>query len=190
MASVIITPADGYPIDVEAVRQQCRIDTEDEDGYITDVLIPAVCAMFEELTGCRLLSTVMEDRLPGWPRSGRIDLAWGKVQGVTGVTYLDAEGAWQTLDPSLYQVNADALPGEVHRSSACLAPAIKCGPTSLRVRYTAGLAAEPAGLPPNARLWLLLHVGHFYANREASASELKPLLYANGLISAWQRTSI
>ena len=190
MASVIITPAAGYAIDIEQVHQQCRIDDEVEDAYIAGVLIPGVCGLFEQETGCKLLTTVIEDRLPCWPGTGRIDLRWGQLQAVASISYLDVAGDLQVLDPGLYQVDATTLPGEVHRAPGKPLPAMLQHPSALRVRYSAGFGDTAEAVPPNARLWLLAHVAHFVANREATASKLDPLPFVANLIAAWQRVSI
>lgn len=191
MVSVVITPSELVALDAADVRQQCRIDDSAEDQYIEQVLIPGVSALFEERTQCKLFSTVCEDRLPAWPRTGRIDLGFGVVRSVQTVTYLDADGASQTLQPAAYQVLPDVVPGEVHLAPGQSAPTMLAHPAALRVRYVAGVAAAPESLPRDVRLWLLLHVAHFWTNREAAQSnELKPLLHADGLIAAYLRNPI
>lgn len=191
MVSVVISPSELVALQAADVRQQCRIDDSAEDQYIEQVLIPAVCSMFEERTQCKLFSTVCEDRLPAWPRTGRIDLGFGVVRSVQSVTYLDADGASQTLEPAAYQVLPDVVPGEVHLAFGRSLPTMRTHPAALRVRYVAGLAEAPASLPRDVRLWLLLHVGHFMANREAGQPvKFEPLLHADGLIAAYLRNPI
>jgi uncharacterized phiE125 gp8 family phage protein len=191
MVSVVITPSELVALQAADVRQQCRIDDTAEDQYIDQVLIPAVCALFEERTQCKLFNAICEDRLPAWPRTGRIDLGFGVVRSVQSITYLDADGVSQVLDASAYQALPDAVPGEVHLAPGQSAPTMLAHPAALRVRYVAGVAVAPASLPRDVRLWLLLHVAHFWTNREAGQSaKLEPLLHADGLISAYLRNPI
>lgn len=191
MVSVVITPSELVALEAADVRQQCRIDDSAEDQYIEQVLIPAVCSMFEERTQCKLFNTVCEDRLPAWPRTGRIDLGFGVVRSVQSVSYLNADGVSQTLGFGAYQVLPDVVPGEVHLAPGQSAPTMLTHPAALTVRYVAGVAVAPESLPRDVRLWLLLHVAHFWTNREAAqTNELKPLLHADGLIAAYLRNPI
>jgi uncharacterized phiE125 gp8 family phage protein len=194
MASIVLQAASGAVLTLADVRQQCRIDGSDDDAYLEGVVIPGVCALFESETRHRLLTTVMQDRLPCWPRTGRIDLGWGHVQQVDEVTYLDAAGQLQTLPPTAYQVDPDGLPAAVHVAPGAALPSMQQHPAALRVRYTVGFGDEPADVPRDVRLWLLLHCAHFWNNREAgfsaSGNDMKPLLFAGGLISEYQLTSI
>ena len=106
------------------------------------------------------------------------------------VLRVEVVGDLQVLDPGLYQVDATTLPGEVHRAPGKPLPAMLQHPSALRVRYSAGFGDTAEAVPPNARLWLLAHVAHFVANREATASKLDPLPFVANLIAAWQRVSI
>lgn len=194
MASIVITPAVGWPLTAAEVKAQCRIDGAFEDAYIEDVLIPAVCLMFERETGCYLLTTVVEDRLPCWPRTGRIDLGRGEVSAITSVTYRDADGASQTLPEAAWQFDPSVQPASVYLAPGATLPSMQSHPAALRVRYVAGFGADGASVPRDARLWLLLHVGHFWINREAGyaapGNDMKPLLYADRLIDQWRRVPI
>ncbi len=191
MPSIVLQAASVAALPVEVVRQQCRIDGTEDDAYLQDVVIPAVCALFETETRHRLLTTTMQDHLPCWPRTGRIDLGWGTVQQVAEVTYLDAAGRLQTLDTAAYQVDPVSVPAAVHAAPGASLPSMQRHPSALRVTYTAGFGDDPEDVPPNVRHWLLLHCAHFWANREAAAgNDMKPLLYADDLISAFRLTPI
>ena len=183
MPTIVIT-AGSPSINASDVHSQCRIDVSDEDTYITGILIPAVEQMFLEETRCRLTATVLEQRESAWPTDGVMSLLDGPVTVVSLVTYTDASGSTVTLSSTLWHVRAfddqsalisfDSMPN--------------LGPDGVvTVRYTAGFPAIPAAV----KLWLLAHVAHFYANREAAIlGDLKPLTFINHLISKWLRVSI
>ncbi|RZI79809.1 MAG: hypothetical protein EOP38_24405, partial [Rubrivivax sp.] len=194
MASTVLQAASQAALTVAEVRQQCRIDGTDEDAYLEAIVIPAVCALFESETRHRLLTTTLQDTLPCWPRTGRIDLGWRVVQEVQEVTYLDASGQLQTLPPTAYQVDPTTLPASVYVAPAAALPSMLQHPAALRVRYVAGFGDAPADVPHNVRLWLLLHCAHFWNNREAgfsaSGNDMKPLLFTGGLISDYQLISV
>lgn len=194
MASTVLQGASVAALTVEEVRQQCRIDGDDEDAYLQGIVIPAVCALFESETRHRLLTTTMQDSLACWPRTGRIDLGWGRVREVEAVTYLDVAGQLLTLQPEAYQVDASGLPGSVYAGPGWMPLAMQKHPAALRIRYTAGFGDNPADVPHNVRLWLLLHCAHFWNNREsgfsAPGNDMKPLLFAASLIEPYQLISI
>jgi len=128
MATVVLTPSEAEVLTVAEVQQQCRIDGDDEEGYLRDLIVPGVCALFESYTRCFLASTVVEDHLPCWPRTGRIDLGRGLVRSVSQVTYLDAAGDSQELPAQLYQVDPASRPGAIFLAPGASLPAMLAHP--------------------------------------------------------------
>lgn len=188
MPSIVITPNNGTVLTAADVAQHLAIEDEAHYPYLEAVLIPAVVAMFESHTRCRLLSTTMEDVLPGWPRTGRIDLAWGPVASVVSVQYLDAAGAPQVLPGSAYQASAD---GSVYAAPWVSQPPMAEHPSALRVRYVAGFGADAAAVPRNVRLWLLAHAGDLFERRQAHAeARVERLPYIDNLIADYCRPTI
>ena len=92
------------------------------------------------------------------------------LQSVTSITYVDASGNTQTLDPSIYRVQA----GNVGR----VAPAFgQIWPVTLPVigavtyRIVCGYGADATYVPENVKAALKLCLGSWYWNREAVSQD-------------------
>lgn len=136
---LLVTPPAGLPISLVQAKQQLRIEHDDDDDYITGILIPAAVAYLDPGGGGNLGRALVRqqwqlslDRFPGggvWPLydeapysrgiSDRlaIHLDYPPLISVDTVQYVDQSGAPQTLAPSAYQVT-----GIGTRQKARLAP--------------------------------------------------------------------
>lgn len=105
------------------------------------------------------------ERLKEWPEA--IFLPLGKVSEIGDVTYYDADGAQQTVDPSTYF----PVPGEdamiTPVDGACWPQVQTRRPFAASVEFTVGYSADPLEAPEAIRRGALLLVSHWYFNREA-----------------------
>lgn len=151
MHVVVITPPE--PLFSPAELQQL-FTSGGGDGGLIDFLARAAQAEIEppeSWVGRSLGKQTLELVLDCFP-SGSILLPYGPVRSVISVTYIDAEGASQTVPPAGY---ADA--GERLRPVACWPSSVK-GP--VRVRYEAGHdVADPQLLPAKHAIALMVQAG-------------------------------
>ena len=99
------------------------------------------------------------------------------------VKYLDVDGVQQTLAGTEYLVDVDSQPGYVVPAYGKAWPATYAQVNAVKVRYTAGYGTTADKVPAPIKQWMLLHIGHYYRNREAvGASALAPLPFADGLL--------
>ncbi|MGU3456576.1 head-tail connector protein [Brevundimonas sp. M1A4_2e] len=134
--------------------------TEEDDELVTD-LINAAIDFVEgpDGIGVALRSSTWRMSFDAFPSN--ISIALSPVKSVEAITYLDAAGDVQTLDPDLYHVDVDQRPALVafhHR------PTTKAVPGAVKVEFTAGYETVPADL----RQAMLLLIGHWFENREAA----------------------
>lgn len=85
------------------------------------------------------------------------------VQSVTLIKYIDQAGIWQTLDPSVYDV-------DLKRARVCLAdgqqwPAVKTVPNSIVVEYVCGYASVPQKIK-EAIKFIVVQWEQFYRTSE------------------------
>lgn len=131
----LLTPPTGEPIDLDEARVQCRVDGADDDARLT-ALIATAREQAETRTRRAIMACRYELSLDGFPepstaRSGHealravsIFLPHDPVRAVAAVTYLDSDGAEQTLAASEYVL----IPGAPSR----IAPAAgTCWPATL-----------------------------------------------------------
>jgi hypothetical protein len=100
------------------------------------------------------------------------------LQSVTSIKYLDTTGALQTLDPTLYIVDTSVEPAKIVPAVGQCWPDVQCQPGAVKIRFVAGYAPTSTGsppvynyranIPPGIRHWMLLMLGNWLRNREAS----------------------
>ena len=78
------------------------------------------------------------------------------------ITYVDADGATQTLDASLYQLGLDDTVSPAWGQSW---PGVRVQPDSVKITYVAGYGLA-VNVPSEIKAWMLLNVATLYENRE------------------------
>lgn len=166
------------PVSLLTAKKQCRVEIDSDDDLI-GIYIKAAREYCEKQTDRAFLQQTWRLTLRTFPRhrlnrhSGRpwetfrlpaILLPKPKLIGIVSITYLDITGTRQTLDPSLYTFNPDAEPARVTPAPGKFWPF----GTEVQVTYTAGYGNSPAAVPASISLAMLLLIGHWYENREAS----------------------
>lgn len=97
------------------------------------------------------------------------------MQSVTEITYVDLNGATQTLAADQYIVDATSQPSRITPAYGVVWPSVRDQVNSVKVRFLAGYGAASA-VPSCIKQWILTRVATLYENR----SEL--ILDARGLI--------
>ena len=88
---------------------------------------------------------------------------------VSSITYVDACGLTQTLDPSLYLVHAGGITqGVIAPAYGKIFPPTRCQLDAVKVTYTAGYGPASA-VPQGIVQAILLCIGHWYEHRTAVA---------------------
>lgn len=98
-----------------------------------------------------------------------IELPMPVLQSVTSITYVDTNGATQTLATSVYDVDTDHFPGRVILKYGQSWPSTRAQRNAVTVTFVAGFAA-PALVPRNWTGAIKLLVGRWYHNPEEEAS--------------------
>ena len=141
------------------LRAHCRTGS-DEDTLLVAFLAAAV-GYAEHYTGRSFGSQTLELALDEFP-SGAIELTQGPVSSITSVSYVDSEGATQTLSDTLYTLDDYGLTAWVVPAYDTEWPTTLDTANAVKVRYVAG------DVPAAVRAALLLMVGNMFENREES----------------------
>jgi uncharacterized phiE125 gp8 family phage protein len=176
MGLIAITQPTEEPLTLDECRTHLRVQPYevDSDGVGThpdDALIMAMQAAAREyceaFTGLSLAQKTYELALDAFP-SEEIEIPTMPVVEIVSVTYVDANGTVQTIDPADYTLDA-------HQKPSWLLPTIEVDwpvagefVNAVKIRYVAGygLTSDSEPLPYAVRAAVLLMLGHLYANRE------------------------
>lgn len=146
-------------ITVEEAKAHLRVDSDDENGLIGDIIVDAR-GWIESYTGLILTRRSVKEVLPRFTSRLR---SW-PIETIDAVAYIDASGAVQALDAALY------VPQVTARPAALLGrrwPNLYHG-SRVTVELTAGFASaqEVKDFSPNLMRAMKLLIAGFYHDRE------------------------
>lgn len=157
------------PLTLAEAKAQCRVDTSDDDAYIT-ALITCAREYAEDYCDMTFVPTQYVMRLDAFPATIEVPrppmAAAGTATGVTITYTLGDTGATATMDPATYRVDRDAIPGTIRPPYGGSWPAYRPDFGSISVTWWAG-TGSPAQKVKNAMLML---VDHWYGKRSAAES--------------------
>ena len=185
MPSILVTPPAVEPITLAEAKAHLRVTASDEDALIT-ALITAARTTCENEIRRSLITQTWELTLDQFPDA--IELPYPPVIGVTSVQYIDATGGTETtLSAASYTLDAKCEPGWLVPAYGYEWPTPRDEINAVTVIYTAGYGASSA-VPEAIKAWIKLHVGHWYANREASVvgATAVQLPFAAGLLDPYR----
>ncbi len=157
----VVTAVTSDPVSLAEAKAHLRVTEGDEDALIVSYLI-AARQYVEDYTG-RQLSLVTYDFKMDDELCSEIVLPRPPLVSVTSVTYVDINGATQTLSSSLYRVDTGILFGRIVPAYQATYPSVRVQPDAVTVRFQAGYSQ----IPEPIRMAILLLVGQWYDNRSA-----------------------
>jgi uncharacterized phiE125 gp8 family phage protein len=187
LALVTAQPTDVSPWLVEPItladaRLHLKLDASGSpashpDDELVRALMQAAREWCEDYTRRAFVQRTVRLNLDRFPEYiGDIELWSPPVASVTGITYLDEDGASQTLATSVYTVDLDVLPPRITLKLGQAWPATADLPQAVKVTYLAGYAPTTspadyrANVPASVKAAMKLIIGDLYQNREAQAA--------------------
>lgn len=184
MTARLITAPATEPVTLAEAKLHLRVDASDEDTLITS-LISVARHECENRTGRALITQTWE--LTRDCFADEMELPQPPLQSVSSVKYFDTSEVEQTLASSVYRVDSYSQPGRVTLAYEETWPDIALEyPNAVAIRYVAGYGAAASSVPPPLKQWMLLHIGHWYANREAASKDLRTLPMLDGLLDPYR----
>ncbi len=169
MIKLKTAPAD-EPLEIEEVKTHLRVDTSDEDDYIHSLIIAArdYCERYQNRA---YISQTWELWLDAWPACFILPRA--PLISITSIDYYDTSNVKATLLETDYYVDTMSEPGRVmpaYGKSWTTTPLRAAN--GICVTFVAGYGCA-GDVPAGVKHAMLLLIGHWYENREASTD--KPL---------------
>jgi uncharacterized phiE125 gp8 family phage protein len=162
MGLALIAPPEEEPVSLAAAKLHLRVDGTAEDGYIRG-LVAAARMDAEHQTGRALVAQTWRLTLDAFP-PGDIELPRPPLQSVKSITYLDADGVRQTIDPAEYRAITDELFGRVVLAYNAAWPSCRSEPGSVQVTFVSGWP-EAADVPEAIRHWIKIKLTTLYEQR-------------------------
>jgi len=155
-------------------------NTTSDPGLLA--LIKAARASAEKMTRRALITQTLDYKLDHFP-CWELWLPKPTLQSVTSITYVDVDGATQTLASDQYRVDADSAPGRITPAYGLTWPVTRTVTGAVTVRYVAGYGVASA-VPDSIKHWMLLRIKHFYDNPGTMAAGMTefPRSFIDGLL--------
>lgn len=186
MSLDLITGPATEPVSLAEIKQHCRVDADlAADDALLGALISAARERCEHELGSVLITQTWERVLDAFPASGDILLGKPPVQSIASIKYLDTSGVERTFGAGNYLLSAGNGGWAILANGAAW-PDTADTADAVRVRFVAG-HQNAAAVPESIKLWIRLHVGEWYATREAASDKPRTLLeYAAGLLDRYR----
>lgn len=163
----IITPVSIEPITLSELKQHLRFPEGSDEDELLLQLIMAAREYGEHYTRRALAEQTLELIQDRFPSVSYIDLPYPPLRSVAWIKYRDSDGVDHTLPTDSYSVDNDREPGRVVLQNGAAWPVFTPFPSSsVRIQFAAGYDT----LPNTIRQALLMLIGHWYENREATGN--------------------
>lgn len=167
------------PVSLADAKVQCRVDTSDEDTYIS-ALITMSRQYIEQILDVALITQTLEARYDSFPLWEIVLPRVPMGSGTVTVVYRDEAGNDQTITSaaSAFQVDYRATPGRIYPLYNGVWPAVRGDENSVTVRWQAGYGASGSDVPMLFRQLCLLQVAHLFEHRQpvvAGYSQVLPV---------------
>ncbi len=166
LALSVTTGPTEEPITLDDAKAHLRVDNDDagENAWITTA-IQAAREQVENDTRRALFTQTLRLNLDQFPMSNAILIPRPPLQSVASITYVDSDGATQTMSSSDYIVDTASEPGRVVLAYGKTWPTAREQANSVAVNFVAGWTAGT--MPAAVKQLMYLWVGHWHENREA-----------------------
>lgn len=160
--AVTLVPPVTEPVALAAAKEFLQILEDDFDAQL-EAFIAAAREQAEAVTGTRIMAQTVEVRADSWRDLDHLPI--GPVKEVVSISYEDALGETQVLDPAAYILRASGLTGSILRTVNAEWPAHSPARGSIGVRLITGYDAAPRPL------WtaILLMVADLFEHRGTTA---------------------
>jgi len=165
----LITAPATEPVTLSEAKSHLREDQSDEDTLITSLIV-AARQMAETITRRALITQTWEIYLDTFPTEREIVLPFPPIQSITSITYLDSNGATQTLSAADYYLDSKGI-----LNSVVLVPGANWPSTetdrknTVTVRFVAGYG-NAAAVPEAIKLAIKQCVAHWFEHRETTVT--------------------
>lgn len=169
-------PPSVEPVTLAEAKAHLRVDASDDDAYILG-LITTAREWCEEYLDRTLVSTQWVMRLDKFPDDGTMDVELPRPPVVSSgtatavsVTYTAENGGTQSWSSASYRVDRASTPGVVRTLYGQTWPPHLQDDNAVTVTWWGGYGPSGSSVPAAIRHAILMLVGHWYENRQATVA--------------------
>lgn len=168
--SVVVSSAPATePVTLIEAKAHLYVDTSNDDTLIT-TMISTARIYVENYTRRSLITQTLVARYDRFPSLFQLEKP--PLQSVTSIAYLDPAGDSQTVSSGDYDVDIYSTPPRVTEAYGTTWPSTRVDvPNVVTVTYVAGYGAA-AAVPETLKHAVLMLIGHWYENREATSQQI------------------
>lgn len=183
MIQVITAPA-SEPVTLAEAKLHCHVDGSEEDTLLTNLIVAAreYCEAHQNKA---YITQTLEETLDGWP-SFPHELPRPPLASVASIKYYGMDNTEYTLGAANYYTDAAS-------NRICLTYGVTLPTVTLREMAAVKITYTAGGTTVNqrAKQAMLLLIGHWYANREATGKTTGEIDFAvRALIGMDRRWSV
>jgi len=162
------------PVTVGDVKEQCRVDGDDEETYIADLIAAAVAVVDARgILGRCMINQTWAEYFPNAP--GEVRLSMTPFVSLTSVKYYDSAGALQTATNSDYELIAHGDYVILRPKEGFEWPEADVRQDAYQITYVAGFGAAASDVPASIRHAVKLIAAHWYQNREIAGANMSEM---------------
>lgn len=175
MSTTQVSAPVALAVSMDDVAATLRMDADALEalGMTLDLTVRAITQEAEHKTQRSFINRQMNVTLDSFPAGGAIRLERGPLSAsaVTRLSYRDADGVTQQLDPQDFEVDNASVPGWLVPATGKAWPATASRVNSVSVDYTAGYGETAATVPECARSYILLRLADMFDPASRKFSE-------------------
>lgn len=168
MGLSITTKPTEEPVSVSEIRAHLRIDDASEDALIQAYII-AARQYAEAFLSRQLVTATYQLTLDLFPSAAIVLPYAAPLQSISSVTYVDLDGASQTLASSVYTADTKAEQGRIVLAYNQSWPSTRTQLDAATINYVCGYGS-PSQVPQMIRQAIRMMVGTLYENREGATA--------------------
>jgi uncharacterized phiE125 gp8 family phage protein len=171
MLITTITPPSVEPLSLGEIKLHLRL-TNNDHNILMERYMKAAREMTEAHCNRAFVQRTLEQQMDEF--KDEILLGYPPLNSVTSVKYIDTDGVEQTLSTTIYDTDTNHEPGRITLAYNQSWPSIRDQVNAVKIRFVAGYdsGGSPddlaANIPNEAIVAMLLLIGHWFKNAEAT----------------------
>lgn len=164
MSTILTTPPSVEPLSLTEAKAHLRITHNDDDTYISTLIISARRAV-EQRFDLPLLQQSWSIFADDWPNAGEFNLPLFPVMSIADVKIYGDDDVAATLDPAHYYLDAVSRSARLVLRRGRLFPPPGRRANGIEIKLLAGFGTTAAAVPNTIKQALLITLADWFANR-------------------------